>query len=239
MMAGLTADCRQLEGTAKEQPMGGATYEEGVSRVGGVADTRTLFGQTMWLVAITTGFFALGCYLGRSLSYGWGWVFFIGSFVCLMAMRPAVRSANTSALGLLFGFGLLIGLAVAPTIAYYASMNPQVVWQAGGATALFMTGLGSVGYATRRDLSVLGRLAFWALVALIVFGIVTIFVHVPNGSLIYAIAGLVIFAGLTMFDLQRLRRSSDMASAPMIAASIFLDALNVFLFFLRIFSRGN
>jgi len=38
-----------------------------------------------------------------------------------------------------------------------------------------------------------------------------------------------------MFDFQRLRRSQDMASAPLIAASIFLDALNVFLFFLRIF----
>jgi modulator of FtsH protease len=49
----------------------------------------------------------------------------------------------------------------------------------------------------------------------------------------------VIFAGLTMFDFQRLRRSKDIDSAPLLAASIFLDALNVFLFFLRIFSRGS
>ena len=46
-------------------------------------------------------------------------------------------------------------------------------------------------------------------------------------------------AGLTMFDFQRLRRSTDMNSAPLIAASIFLDALNVFLFFLNIFGRGR
>ena len=51
--------------------------------------------------------------------------------------------------------------------------------------------------------------------------------------------GLVVFAGLTMFDFQRLRRSKDMDSAPLLAASIFLDALNVFLFFLRIFGRNN
>jgi FtsH-binding integral membrane protein len=38
-----------------------------------------------------------------------------------------------------------------------------------------------------------------------------------------------------VFDFQRLRRSGDAASAPFIAASIFLDALNIFLFFLRIF----
>jgi len=38
-----------------------------------------------------------------------------------------------------------------------------------------------------------------------------------------------------MVDFQRLRRSTDMDSAPMIAASIFLDALNVFSFFLQLF----
>jgi FtsH-binding integral membrane protein len=49
----------------------------------------------------------------------------------------------------------------------------------------------------------------------------------------------VIFAGLTMFDFQRLRNSSDVDSAPLIAASIFLDALNVFMFFLRLFTRNR
>jgi FtsH-binding integral membrane protein len=61
----------------------------------------------------------------------------------------------------------------------------------------------------------------------------------PDGQLIYAVLGLVIFAGLTMFDFQRLRRTQDIASAPLLAASIFLDALNVFLFFLSIFGRRS
>jgi FtsH-binding integral membrane protein len=51
-------------------------------------------------------------------------------------------------------------------------------------------------------------------VAPIVFGIVLVFVQVPGGGLIYAIAGLVIFAGLTMFDFQRLRRTEDIHTAP-------------------------
>jgi hypothetical protein len=54
-------------------------------------------------------------------------------------------------------------------------------------------------------------------------GIVAIFVQIPNGQLIYAIAGLVIFAGLTAYDFQRLRRSQDIRTAPLLAASIFLD----------------
>jgi modulator of FtsH protease len=49
----------------------------------------------------------------------------------------------------------------------------------------------------------------------------------------------VIFAGLTMVDFQRLRRATDINSAPVMAASIFLDVLNVFLFFLQIFGRGS
>jgi uncharacterized protein len=201
--------------------------------------TRTLFGQTMGYVAVTAGFFALGAYLGRHLSQGWALAWFIAAFACLIGMNFTVRRSKPLTAGLLFAVGLLLGLAVAPAIVYYASANPQAVWQAGGATALFIAGFGAAGYATRRDLSGIARLCFFALIALIVFGIVLIFVRIPNGSLIYSALGLVIFAGLTMFDFQRLRRSKDLDSAPMIAASIFLDALNVFLFFLRIFARNN
>ena len=71
--------------------------------------------------------------------------------------------------------------------------------------------------------------------SLIVFGIVMIFVRIPNGALIYAIVGLVIFAGLTVFDFQRLRRTQDIRAAPLLAASIFLDILNVFLLLLSLF----
>jgi len=202
-------------------------------------DARTLFSQTMEYVAVTVGVFALGTFIGRSLPYGWGWVFFLASFGCLIAMRFAVRRGGSSAVGLLFGFGFLIGLATAPTVAYYASTNPQVLWQASGATALFMAGLGAAGYGSRRDLAAVARVCVWGLVALIVFGIITILASVPNESLIYAIAGLVIFAGLTMFDFQRLRVGSSTDSAPLMAASIFLDALNVFLFFLNIFDRRS
>ena len=126
---------------------------------------------------------------------------------------------------------------MAPTVAYYGSMDPQALWQAGGATALFIAGFGAAGYATRRDLAPLARASFWALLALIVFGIVLIFVNIPGGALIYSVLGLVIFAGYTMFDFQRIRLSRDVSSAPLLAASIFLDILNVFLFFLQIFSR--
>ena len=138
----------------------------------------TLLGQTMGLVAVTAGLFAVGAYLGRNLAYHWGWL-------------------------------------------------------------LFIAGFGAAGYATRRDLSALARILFWALIGLIVFGIITIFVLIPNAALIYAVLGLVIFAGLTAFDFQRLRRSQDIRTAPLLAASIFLDILNVFLLLLSLFSGSR
>jgi modulator of FtsH protease len=102
-----------------------------------------------------------------------------------------------------------------------------------------MAGFGAAGYATRRDLTAIARICFWALLALIVLGLVLIFVRIPGGDLAYSVLGLVIFAGFTMFDFQRLRTSQDVTSAPFLAASIFLDLLNVFLFFLEIFSGGQ
>jgi uncharacterized protein len=200
-------------------------------------ETGKLFGQTMGLVAATAGVFALGAYVGRDLSGGWAIVAYIAAFAVLLGLNVAAQRSEQLAVGLLFGFGLLLGLAVAPTIAYYVDTDPQAVWQAGGATALFIAGFGAAGYATRRDLAPLARFLFWALIGLIVFGIVLIFVQIPNGALIYSVLGLVIFAGLTMFDFQRLRRTQDIRTAPLLAASIFLDVLNVFLFFLSIFSN--
>ncbi len=166
-----------------------STYETAPEPVLVRDESRTLFSQTMGLVAVTAGLFALGAYLGRDLSYGWGFVAYIASFALLIGLNFAVQRSQQLAMGLLFGFGVLVGIGTAPTIAYYASTNPQSVWQAGGATALFIAGFGAAGYATRRDLSGLARACFWALLALIVFGIVTIFVNIPNGALIYSIAG--------------------------------------------------
>ena len=201
--------------------------------------TRTLFSQTMWYVAATAGTFTLGAYLGRNMSYSLIWVWFLAALACLFGMRATVRQAPTLTVPLLLGFGLLMGIATAPTLVYYASTDPAALWRAGGATALFIMGFGTVGYTTRKDLSFIARACFIGLLGLIVAGIVFIFIHIPGADILYSVIGLAIFAGLTAFDFQRLRRGNNATDNPaLMAASIFLDALNVFLFFLRIFGRN-
>jgi FtsH-binding integral membrane protein len=201
--------------------------------------TATLFGQTMGLVALTAAFFAAGAYAGRNLSQGAGLVSWIAAFAVLLIMNFAARRSPTAATILLIIFGVLMGVSSAPTLYWYASTDPAILWQAGGATALFVAAFGTFGYLTKRDLAVWRRISFIGLLVMLLAGIVLIFVHIPHASLIWAVVGLVVFAGLTAGDFQRLRRSQGLDSAPLLAASIFLDVLNVFFFFLRIFSGSR
>jgi len=217
------------------------TYDE--LALGGAAitrdRTREVFGQVMGLVALTVGCSALGAYIGRNLQGGTGIVLFIGAFACIFGLNFAsARGHEQLATGLLFGMGLLLGMAVGPVLAVYAKAQPSILWQAAGATGAFVGALGAYGYATRRDLSSWARTLFWALLALIVFGVIGIFVAIPHGHIIYALAGLVVFGGFTILDFNRLRRA-NMASAVPIAAGIFLDIFNVFLFMLRLFGGGR
>ncbi len=196
---------------------------------------RELLGQVMGYVAVTVAFAALGAYIGRNLSGGLGLVLFIGAFACIIGLNvAAARGREQLAIVLLFGLGLLLGLAVAPVIADYAEADPSALWQAAGATAAFVAGCGAYGYATRRDLSTWARTLFWALLGLIAFGILAIFVAIPAGNVIYAVAGIVIFGAFTIFDFNRLRRA-DAGSAIVLAAGIFLDIFNIFLLLLGLF----
>ena len=202
-------------------------------------DAGGLLGPVMGYVAAALGFAALGAYLGRDLDGGLGLIFFLGSFAAIVGLNVATaRGRKQLATGLLFGLGLLLGLAVAPVLADYAGADPSALWQAAGATAAFVAALGAFGYATRRDLSAWARPLLWSLLALIVFGLVAIFVSIPGANVIYAVAGLVIFGGFTIVDFNRLRREDD-GSAVLIAAGIFLDVFNVFLLLLDLFGGSR
>jgi modulator of FtsH protease len=214
-----------------------ATYDDPALGREAIAHDRAreLLGQVMGYVAVTIGFAALGAYLGRDLGGATGLVLFIGTIPVVLGLSIAAAKGHEQlAVGLLFGLGLVLGLAVAPIIADYASADPSTLWQAAGATAAFVAATGAYGYATRRDLSSWGRTLFWALLGLIVFGIVAIFASIPGSNVIYAVAGIGIFGAFTIFDFNRLRRSTPDAAVP-IAAGIFLDIFNVFLLALDLF----
>ncbi|HTY97198.1 MAG TPA: Bax inhibitor-1 family protein [Solirubrobacteraceae bacterium] len=213
--------------------MGASGYAERVP----YSRTPALFGQVMGLVAVTTGFATLGVFLFRNTGGAFWFIAWLLALGCLVGLNVANSRGNHSlALVLLFVFGLLLGGSVASTVNYYSATDPTAVRQAFGATALFVGGLGATGYAIRKDLSFLYRFLFWALLALILAGIVLIFVRIPAAYTAYAVIGLVIFGGYTVVDFNRLRRAGSDEAIPL-AAGIFIDILNIFLLFLRIFAR--
>src|SRR3954464_9830062 len=91
-------------------------------------DARAVFGQVMGLVGVTVGFFAFGAYIGRNLSNGTGIVLFVGSIGCIVGLNVASRRSERLAIVFLFGLGLLLGMALGPVLAYYASTDPAILW---------------------------------------------------------------------------------------------------------------
>ncbi|MEI6793031.1 MAG: Bax inhibitor-1 family protein [Actinomycetes bacterium] len=213
----------------------GLAYSEPASRERSLA----IFGQVMGLVAITCGFAAAGAYIGRDLAGLWFLLPWIGAIGCLIGLNVAnSKGLHQLALVLLFAVGLLLGISIGYTVKYYAVTDSTAVYQAVAATALFVGALGAGGYAIRKDLSFLYRFAFFALLGLIVVGIITLFVSMPGGSMVYAFLGLLVFGLFVVIDFNRLRRAGQQEVIPL-AAGIFLTVFNIFLFFLQIFGGGN
>ena len=110
--------------------------------------------------------------------------------------------------------------------------------------AVMFGSLALYGAVTKRDLTGLGPILFGALIALIVATFVNIFV---GGSTLYWIttyAGVLIFAALTAYDMQKLTRYGQAAGpegrgAVQGALALYLDFINIFLFLLRIFGRAR
>ena len=108
-----------------------------------------------------------------------------------------------------------------------------------GALAVF-------GYATKRDLSSLGSIAFMALIGLILASIVNLFWANDALYWITTYAGVAIFSALTAYDMQKVKKinvagdagtDADKREAILGALALYLDFVNLFLYLLRIFGK--
>src|SRR5689334_12759958 len=144
-----------------------------------------------------------------------------------------------------------IGAAVAMFLAYCAlsgvtfSVYLLTYTAASIASTLFITGgaffaLSVYGTVTRRDLDAWRSFLFIGLVGIILAGIVNIFVRSNAMEFVISCAGVLIFAGLTAYDTQKLRRIGEQGEerhALMGALALYLDFINLFLFLLRFMGR--
>jgi uncharacterized protein len=198
-----------------------------VSARADTSDARAVFGPVMGLVALPLAFTALGAYIGRGLGETVAFAALIGGGVSLCLASGAEIRALTA----LFGGGLLIGLGLGPLITANLDAHPDAVWHAAATTGAVISTLGAAGWAIRRDLFAAYRALLLLLVALLVTGVIAALVSTPGGDLLYSIAGIVVFGGFAVVDFNRLRRAEVHDVVPL-AAGIFLDVVNIFLYIL-------
>ncbi|MBQ9339118.1 MAG: Bax inhibitor-1/YccA family protein [Paludibacteraceae bacterium] len=103
-----------------------------------------------------------------------------------------------------------------------------------------------IGSFTKKDLSGIGKFLIMTLIGLIIAMVVNIFIRNAMFDFVVSVIGVVVFAGLTAYDAQKIRNSLAMAEdvndstmkyALLGALTLYLDFINLFLYLLRIF--GN
>lgn len=152
------------------------------------------------------------------------------------------RAGDRGAVGILYGIAALIGVSTATIFVKYTGGS---IAQTFFATAAAFAGLSLYGYTTKRDLTAMGRFMIMGLIGLIVLSIINIFVQSSLMSLAISAIGLLVFAGLTAYDTQKLKTdyidyrqmgaSDDQIGvlSTMGALSLYLDFLNLFMHLLK------
>ncbi len=115
-------------------------------------------------------------------------------------------------------------------------------------TAATFGSLSLWGYTTKRNISAWGSFLFMGLIGIIIAMVVNLFLHNAMMDFVISIIGVLIFAGFTAYDTQKLKigyaqlKDNQAALSVMTswgALNLFLDFINMFLFLLRIFGGGR
>jgi FtsH-binding integral membrane protein len=202
--------------------------------------THSLLAQVLGITALGLGITALAAYVAQGVPAGVGLVAMIVGFVLLLSIY-GTRANEALSLTLFYAFAFCEGVGIAPVIGQYVhALGPSVVVNAALTTGLGMLALATVVYATGLDLRRFQGIFMIALLALIVLGIISIFVRFIHPET-YAWLTLVIFTGLVLIDFARIRAGGDGLTPVLMATSIYLDAINIFLALLQIFGgrRSN
>lgn len=162
-------------------------------------------------------------------------IFFIAE-IALMFGAMAAREVEGLNFALLYGFTFVTGLVISPTIGILINAGYSgIVYEALAITSGLVLALAAYAYTTKRDFSGLAPYLFVAVIALIIVGVLNIFIHSTFLYTLYLYAGVIIFSFYLMFDVQRTRKYRDtVGNAIALTISIYLDILNLFMFILQI-----
>ncbi|MDC0886600.1 Bax inhibitor-1/YccA family protein [Altererythrobacter sp.] len=225
-----------------------------VPRAGGDVASRTTFdaGLRKYMLSIynymasailLTGIVSmLTANSGLALTFASGpmmWIVALSPLAIVFAMSFGMNKfSKTTLQALYWTFAFLMGLSLSTLFLVYTGESIAVTFFA---TAGAFAGLSLWGYTTKKDLSGWGSFLIMGVVGIIIASVINIFLQ--SEALMWAVSfiGVLVFAGLTAYDTQKLKNIySSVRGTPMMdkvvimgALNLYLDFINMFLFLLR------
>ena len=205
----------------------------------------------MSLALVITGFTAFFVASTPSLvslifNSGLIWVLMIAELALVWGVSAAINKISLTMATLLFTlYSVLNGATL--SIIFFAYTMSSI------ATVFFITSgtfgaMALYGYFTKKDLTSMGSILFMALIGVIIASLVNIFLKSSGLDLVVSCLGVLVFAGLTAYDSQKIKEM--MLAAPdagegmqkialLGALSLYLDFINLFIHLLRLFGRRD
>jgi FtsH-binding integral membrane protein len=167
------------------------------------------------------------------------YVIMFAPLVFVMVLSFGINRLSTPAAQALFwGFATVMGLSLSSIFLVYTDGS---IAQTFFATAAAFVGLSLFGYTTKRDLSAMGTFLIMGVVGIFVAMLINLFLQSSALDLAISFIGVLLFAGLTAYDTQKIKNMYDYVagtdmvgkSVVMGALTLYLDFINMFLFLLR------
>lgn len=154
------------------------------------------------------------------------------------------RMSEGTAKAIFWGYATLMGLSLSSIFLVYTGAS---IAQTFFATAAAFASLSLYGYTTKKDLSGFGTFLIMGLVGLLVASVINMFMHSSTMDLVISFVGVLLFAGLTAYDTQKIKSmyfevqgSAFMGKAVVMGAlQLYLDFINMFLFLLRFMGNNR
>jgi uncharacterized protein len=168
------------------------------------------------------------------------WVLMLApiAMVFFISFRIDRLEAGTARM-LFFAFAALMGLSMSVIFLVFTQTSITRVFFISAAT---FGALSLYGYTTKRDLSAMGSFLFMGLIGIIIASLVNIFLASTMMQFIISVVGVLVFAGLTAYDTQKIKEMFDPMDdgsiagkkAVMGALSLYLDFINLFQMLLQL-----
>lgn len=171
---------------------------------------------------------------------GLGWVVMFSPFFIVLIMMFGANKMSAGILTILFiGYAFLMGMSLNFIFWAYTAGSVFITFAVTAGTFGVMA---IAGYTTKTDLSKMGSILMMALIGIVIAMVVNMFMHSQKLDYIISIIGVLVFTGLTAWDVQKLKRIGAQAQEGtettkklviIGALTLYLDFINLFLFLLR------